>query len=115
VRVYKWSQIPEEQVNPLASRQIIKTENMTVVRRRLLKGAMLQLHRHEDEQISMIEGGKLRFVVDGQEEIVSGGEAYVIASNAPHSIEALEDSVVLDLFSIPRRKARGQNAGHNTT
>jgi len=102
MKVYSWSQIPEEQVDPLASRQMIHTETMSVVRRRLLKGAVLRLHRHADEQISMIERGKVRFVVAGEEEIVSGGESYVIPPNAPHSVEALEDSVVMDLFSTPR-------------
>jgi quercetin dioxygenase-like cupin family protein len=102
MRVYKWSQIPEEQVNPLASRQMIHTETMSVVRRRLSKGAVLRLHRHPEEQISMIERGKLRFVVCEEEEIVGGGETYVIPPNAPHSVEALEDSVVMDLFSRPR-------------
>jgi quercetin dioxygenase-like cupin family protein len=101
--VYNWSQIPEEQVNPLASRQMIHTETMSVVRRRMSKGAVLCLHRHADEQISMIERGRLRFVVAGEEEIVRGGETYVIPANAPHSVEALEDSVVMDLFSTPRR------------
>jgi len=102
MKVHNWSQISEEQVNPLASRQMIHTETMTVVRRRLSKGAMLRLHRHPDEQISMLERGKLRFVVAGEEEIVSGGQTYVIPPNAPHSVEALEDSVVMDLFSTPR-------------
>ena len=103
MKVYNWSQIFEEQVNPLASRQMIHTETMTVVRRRLTQGAVLRLHRHADEQISMIERGRLRFIVAGEEEIVSGGETYVIPPDAPHSVEALEDSVVMDLFSTPRR------------
>jgi quercetin dioxygenase-like cupin family protein len=102
MKVYTWGQISEEHVNPLASRQMIHSETMTVVRRRLSQGGMLRLHRHADEQISMIEHGKLRLVVDGEEQIVSGGETYVIPPNAPHSVEALEDSVVMDLFSTPR-------------
>ena len=102
MEVYNWSEIVAEQVNPLASRQMIHTETMSVVRRRLSKGAALRLHQHADEQISMVEYGKLRFVVAGHEQIVSGGETYVIPPNAPHSVEALEDSVVTDLFSAPR-------------
>jgi len=100
--VYKWSEVAEEQVNPLASRQIIHSETMTVIRRRLLKGALTGLHRHADEQISMIESGKLRFVVAEEERIVTSGEALAIPSNAPHSVEALEDSTVMDVFSISK-------------
>jgi quercetin dioxygenase-like cupin family protein len=102
VMIYRWSQIPEERVNSLASRQMLHTETMSVVRRQLSKGAVIRLHRHADEQISMVECGKVRFVVDGEEEIVASGETYVIPPSAPHSVEALEDSVVMDLFSTPR-------------
>lgn len=102
MKLYTWSQIPEEQVNPLASRQMIHTQTMSIVRRQLSKGAVTRLHQHADEQISMVERGKLRFVVDGEQEIVVSGEAFVISSNVPHSVEALEDTVVMDLFSAPR-------------
>jgi len=101
MKVYNWSQISEEQVSPLASRQIIRTETLTVVRRRLSKGAVLRLHQHAEEQVSVIERGKIRSIVANQEVVVSGGETYVIPPNAPHSVEALEDSLVMDLFSTP--------------
>ncbi len=103
MKVYTWDEISEERVNPLASRQMIHSETMTVVRRRLAKGAMLRLHQHANEQVGMIEQGKLRLIVEGEERTVSAGETYVIAPNAPHSVEALEDSVVMDLFSTPHR------------
>lgn len=102
MKLYNWSQIPEEQVNPLASRQMIHTQTMSIVRRQLSKGAVTRLHQHADEQISMVERGKLKFVVDGEQETVAGGETFVISSNVPHSVEALEDTVVMDVFSTPR-------------
>jgi quercetin dioxygenase-like cupin family protein len=102
MKVYTWGEIPEEQVDSLASRQMIHSETMTVVRRRLSRGAKLRLHRHADEQVSMVERGKLRLVVDNDERIVSSGETCVIPPNVPHSVEALEDAVVMDLFSTPR-------------
>jgi quercetin dioxygenase-like cupin family protein len=40
--------------------------------------------------------------VQGRELIVSGGEVLVIPSNTPHSAEALEDTVDLDIFCPPR-------------
>jgi unsaturated pyranuronate lyase len=102
MKLYRWNQIPEEQVNSLASRQMIHTQTMSIVRRHLSKGAVTLLHQHADEQISMVEHGKLKFLVCGEQEIVAAGEAFVISSNAPHSVEALEDTVVMDLFSAPR-------------
>ena len=47
--------------------------------------------------------GSLRFVVGGEEVVAAAGESVVIPPNVPHRVEALEDSVVLDVFS-PRRE-----------
>ena len=111
VKLYRWSQVAEEQVNPLAWRQIIRAENITIVRRRLLKGALLRLHRHAEEQVSMLLNGKLRFVVSGKEQIVHRGETLAIPPHVPHSVEALEDSVVTDLFSTGEPPPVAPDAG----
>ena len=72
---------------------------MTVARLEIAKGAVVPLHRHVNEQITLMLEGKLRFVIDGVESIVSAGGVMVIPPNAPHLVEALEDSAVFDLFS----------------
>jgi quercetin dioxygenase-like cupin family protein len=106
VTAFSWSQIAEERVNPLATRQMVHTEAMTVARRRFLKGAVTNAHSHADEQISMVESGVVRFVVAGEERIVSANEAIVIRSNVFHQVEALEDSVVTDVFATPLQHER---------
>jgi quercetin dioxygenase-like cupin family protein len=58
-----------------------------------------------------MEGGSAKFVVDGVERVMKAGELLRIPPHVPHSVEALEDSVALDLFS-PRREdwLRGDDA-----
>ena len=70
-----------------------------MARLEIVKGAVVPLHHHVNEQMSVMLTGKLRFVIDGVESIVSAGEVMVIPPNAPHMVEALEDSLVLDVFS----------------
>lgn len=101
--LYNWTEIPEEKMSPLLSRQVIHTERMTIARLRISKGAIVPLHHHENEQVSVVDTGSLRFEVDGKETIVRGGEALRIPPNAPHMVEATEDCIVTDLFS-PRRE-----------
>jgi quercetin dioxygenase-like cupin family protein len=96
-----WNQVPMEVVNPLSSRQIVPLQSMKLIRRKLAQGAVLGLHRHLEEQVSMIETGKLRFVVVDTEYIAASGDVFVIASNVLHSVEAMEESVVTDVFAIP--------------
>lgn len=102
MNIQRWDRIPKEQMNPSLSRQAIHTESMTVARIELKKGCLVPEHSHINEQISMIESGRLKFVLDGREIIAAAGEALAIPPNVPHSAEALEDSVAVDLFSPPR-------------
>ena len=111
VKVYNWSQIPEEQMNAMLSRQVVHGETMTVARLKITKGAIVPLHQHVNEQITMLERGKLRFRIGGEERILNAGETLDIPPNAPHMVEALEDSVATDLFSPVREDwIRGEDA-----
>ena len=111
VKHYNWTEIPEEQLNQAISRQMIHGETMTVARLRLRRGAVVPLHQHVNEQITLLEQGKLRFVISDEERIVSAGEALTIPPNAPHLVEALEDSLATDLFCPVREDwIRGDDA-----
>jgi quercetin dioxygenase-like cupin family protein len=71
----------------------------------LEKGCVVPKHSHHNEQITYILEGALRFHVgeDGAEEIiVRAGEVLHIPSNVPHTAEALEDTLDVDIFSPPR-------------
>ena len=101
--LYNWTAIPEEAMSPMLTRQAIHTEHMTIARLRIKKGAVVPMHQHPNEQVSMMETGCLRFDLDGKEVFVRAGETLRIPPNVPHSAEAMEDSVATDLFSPPRQ------------
>jgi quercetin dioxygenase-like cupin family protein len=100
---YNWSEIPKEPMSPLLTRQAIHTESMTIARLHIKKGAVVPLHHHLNEQVSMIDAGALRFELAGKDILVKAGEMIRIPPNVPHMVEALEDSVATDLFSPPRQ------------
>jgi quercetin dioxygenase-like cupin family protein len=109
--IYRWSEVPREQVNPLLKRQMIHGEAMTVARLEMRAGCAVPEHSHHNEQISMIESGRVRFVLAGKEMILTAGESLHIPANVPHSAEVLEDAVAVDLFSPPREDwIRGDDA-----
>jgi quercetin dioxygenase-like cupin family protein len=111
MELYEWDAIEKEQLNPLFVRQAIHGRGMTVARLRLSKGLVVPAHRHENEQITMLERGKLRVLVEGRELLLQAGEALVFEPNEEHSVEALEDSLALDVFSPPRADwQRGDDA-----
>ncbi len=108
---YHWDKVAKEQMNALLARQVIHAENITVARIHLAKGAVVSEHSHPAEQITMLQQGRLRFQIGGEERVVVAGEVMQIPPNAPHSVEALEDSIAMDLFSPCREDwIRGDDA-----
>ena len=83
--------LPQEPLEKLIARIILR------------KGAVVPQHSHENEQITYILEGALRFTMgDGRVITVGAGQLLVIPSNMPHSAVAVEDTVDLDVFTPPR-------------
>jgi len=103
--LYRWDEMPKEQVTEQLSRRLITGERMMLAHVYLDKGCIVPRHSHENEQITYILEGALRFWIgeDEQEEvIVRAGEVLHIPSGVPHKAEALEDTLDVDIFSPPR-------------
>jgi quercetin dioxygenase-like cupin family protein len=94
--------MPVEHLNPLIDRQFVAGDRSMLARIILRKGSIVPTHSHDNEQITYVLDGALKFIIEGRELIVRSGEILVIPSNLPHSAEALEDTVDLDIFCPPR-------------
>jgi quercetin dioxygenase-like cupin family protein len=69
---------------------------------KLAKGAIIPTHSHPHEQTGIMISGKLRFVVEGETMDVESGDSWCLLGGVGHSAEALEDSVVIEVFSPVR-------------
>lgn len=109
VRHQRWDDVPLERVTDDITRRLITGERMMLAHVYLDKGAIVPTHAHENEQLTYILDGALRFWIgsegsaDVQELVVSKGEVLYIPSNVPHKAEALEDTFDVDVFSPPRQ------------
>ncbi|MBZ5608707.1 MAG: cupin domain-containing protein [Acidobacteriia bacterium] len=111
MQIYQWERVEKEQLNPAFARQVIHCETMTVARVFVKKGGVVPEHSHHNEQISMVQQGLMKFVLAGEEEVLKPGDVLRIPPHVPHRVEALEDCVVVDLFSPPREDwIRGEDA-----
>lgn len=102
---YKWQDIQREQLNPQLGRKMITGQNVMLTQIFLQKGCIVPKHSHHNEQVTYVLDGALKFLLgdDQREEvIVRAGEVLVIPPNLPHSAEALEDTVDIDIFDPPR-------------
>src|ERR1051325_3830857 len=103
--LYKWDEVPLEKVNDMLDRKLITGERMMLAHVYLKKGCVVPKHSHENEQLTYILEGALRFLVgeDGAEEVVvRAGEVLHLPSNVPHEAHALGDTLDVDVFSPPR-------------
>jgi quercetin dioxygenase-like cupin family protein len=89
------------------ARRLISTERMMLAQVFLEKGCIVPKHSHENEQLTYILEGKLRFRLGEEDESevvdVGAGEVLHLPSWLPHSAEALETTLDVDIFSPPRQ------------
>ena len=106
IRHFRWNDMPIEPVNPTLSRRLITGDRMMLAHVYIKKGGIVPKHFHENEQLTYVLEGVLRFWMgDDQQTVidVAAGEVLVIPSNVPHKAEALEDTLDVDIFCPPRQ------------
>ncbi len=106
VQQYRWDDIPLEKVTDEIDRKIINGERMMLTHVYLKKGSVVPMHNHDNEQLTYILDGALKFWIgeeDAEPIVVKSGEVLVIPSQVPHKAEALEDTVDVDVFCPPRQ------------
>ncbi len=103
---YRWDAIAKEHMTTDIERRFIHGDRAMVAQVFLKRGAIVQTHTHESEQITYILEGALRLWLGprGEQDVtVRAGEILTIPSNVPHRAEALEDTLDVDVFSPPRQ------------
>jgi len=104
-RAFKWQDLPSDRPIPDIERRKVVGEKAMVARVVLEQGCIVPVHHHENEQIACVLSGRLRFTIGDtdSDEIrdveVTGGEVLLLPSNVPHGVIALEETVVLDIFT----------------
>ena len=103
VTTYRWDDLPEEPLNALLSRKIITGERTMLAHFYLKKGCVVPAHSHDNEQMTYVLKGALKFTINDREILLKAGEVMHIPSNVVHGAVALEDTLDVDVFSPPRQ------------
>ena len=101
-----WDAIELETVNPHMRRRIVTGERMTVARIYFKDGFLVPLHSHENEQITQVISGVLRFTFGdehGETIDVGPGDVVVIPPHVPHQALCIGEVEEMDMWS-PRRE-----------
>lgn len=102
MEIITWSQIKEDVLNPLAGRKALHGKMITLARIRLDKGNKVAMHHHANDQITTVQSGSLRFIMNGEEALLKAGDMVAVPPDVLHGNEALEDTVIVEIFSPVR-------------
>ena len=97
--------VPEVEMLPgIIRKTLTYSDRFMVCEIHLAKGATLPPHHHVHEQSSNIISGSLLYEVDSESRLVGAGDSVLLLPNVPHAVKALEDTVVLDIFTPLREE-----------
>ena len=94
---------PVEMLPGITRKTLSYSDRFMVCEIHLAKDAYLPPHHHIHEQSSNIISGSLLYEVGDESRVVGPGDSVLLLPNVPHAVKALEDTVVLDIFT-PLRK-----------
>ena len=106
VEKISWENVEEEQVNPSMQRRMVYGKNIMISKMRFKDGFVVPLHHHENEQVTEVLSGTIRFWFGANKEQtmdLNAGETVVIPSNLPHEALIIGDVEEVDTFSPPRQ------------
>jgi quercetin dioxygenase-like cupin family protein len=105
--LHRWNDLPVDSPIPKLKRRRVIGEQAMISHIHLQTGCQVPLHQHENEQFAVVISGLIEFELGdpkaGSTTTVSvhGGDILHLPSNLPHSARAIQDTVILDVFSPP--------------
>ena len=105
--VHRSSATPVEMLPGVVRRTLTEGARMMLIEVTLEQGTVVPLHTHPHEQIGYLASGRLLWELGDERRELAAGDSWLVPSNVPHQVTALEPSVAIDVFSPPREEYRG--------
>jgi quercetin dioxygenase-like cupin family protein len=83
----------------LTRRVLAYNDKLFLAEHEMKKGWVGKVHSHPHEQIVYVVRGHLKVTCDGKTFDVSEGDTFLVRGGIEHGASALEDSVVVDVFT----------------
>ena len=81
-------------------------DRMMLLEVRIAAGAVVAMHTHPHEQTGRLQSGRMRFEIAEETHELGPGDAWIIPADVPHEATAIEDCLVVEVFSPPREDYR---------
>lgn len=97
---------PVEMLPGVLRRTMTDGAKMMLCEVRMEAGALVPAHTHTHEQTGYLASGRIRLTIGEEARELSPGDCWMVPGEAPHEAVALEESVLVDVFSPPREDYR---------
>ncbi len=97
--------LPADRVYDGVTRRSFSSDRATVTSYTFAAGATFPRHRHAQEQITLIQTGKVGMTIGDRVEHLSAGDWSVIEPEVEHGITAGPGGAVVVAIVVPRREA----------
>ena len=102
-RFIKFTDIDFKEVAPGMRRKIMAYgPDLMSVYVEFKKGAIGALHQHPHRQISYVVKGSFKAHIGDETQVITTGDHYYVPADIIHGVEALEDSILIDMFTPHR-------------
>lgn len=96
--------VEESDLGEGVSRKILASGgDMMTVQFTFEEGAVGTPHTHVHEQVGYVLQGRFELTLGDEKTIIETGDTYYVPSNTVHGVVALEDGVLLDVFTPQRQ------------
>lgn len=102
VKKINWEEVPAEQVTPKMERKLVYGDKIMIAKMKFKDGFLVPLHHHENEQITQVISGTIRFWIGNEKKEVydvSEGDVLVIPGNVPHEALMIGDVEEIDTWT----------------
>lgn len=106
VQKVNWADVPVEEVTPKMQRKLIYGEKVMIAKMKFKDGFLVPLHSHENEQVTQVLSGTIRFWFGANKEEtfdMHAGDTVVIPANVPHEALMIGEVEEIDTWT-PIRK-----------
>ena len=98
--VVKVDAAPESKPEPGLTRKVMAyNDKLFLAEHRMVKGWVGSVHSHPHDQVVYIVRGHLRVSCQGKTFEIRSGDSFVVRGGVEHGASAVEDSVVVDVFT----------------
>ncbi len=102
VNKISWDEVPVEHVTPKMERKLVYGDKVMIAKMKFKDGFLVPLHEHENEQITQVISGVIRFWFGKNKEEtmdLGPGDVVVIPSNVPHEALMIGDVEEIDTWA----------------